>query len=268
MADILFLPPDHASLKGLPRGIGDLCKVIQGLLIHDSSSQGLYGKPPDSFRVDRTTKPVLERIEMALASHPMPLSKPRPPFERQVGTCRDYAAMLCSLARASGSEARVRCGFAWYLAARGFEDHWVTEHRGKRPSEWLLADAQLDEEHRAHFGISFEIGRVPRSQFLTAGEAWRQWRDGHASASSFGHGVYRGERLLLVNVVRDALAKSDVLVSSWDRWRELGDLSKPLDAVVLEMGDRVVAGDRNVISRIALIPPFDLLHLPQQIHGR
>lgn len=261
MTDILSLLQDLSCFGSLPKGVNGLCKIVQGLLIHDSSSQGLYGEPPKSFQVDRTTRPVRERIEMAMASHPIPLSYPRPPFERQVGTCRDYAAMLCSLARASGLEARVRCGFARYFATSRFEDHWVTEYIGEYQSEWLLADAQLDEKHRAHFDISFEIENVPRSQFATADEAWRLWRDGHAAATLFGHGEHRGARLLLVNLIRDALATSDVLTSSWDRWRDLEDLSKPLDAEILEMGDKVAAGDRKVISHIGMIAPFDLLHL-------
>jgi hypothetical protein len=259
MTGILHLPPDHHALGRLPEDIGDLCDIVQGLLIHDSSSQGLYGEPPEDFVIDRRTRPVLQRIETALALHPMPISRPRPPFERQVGTCRDYAAMLCALARAADFDARVRCGFARYFAAVGFQDHWVTERFDKRTSEWIIADAQLDEEHRAHFGISFNIENIPRSEFMTADEAWRQWRSGLVSADLFGHGAHRGERLLLVNLVRDALSKSDVLTSPWDRWRALADLSEPLDEPVLELGDKVVAGDDAMIQRIGATAPFDRL---------
>lgn len=259
MRDVLTLPADHRALEGLPTGIGDLCAVVQGLLIHDASALSLYGQPPTGLQIDRTTKPVLERIESATARHRLPLSCPRPPFERQVGTCRDYAAMLCALARVTGFRARVRCGFASYLGINPYEDHWVTEHRDEDRSGWLLADAQLDRQHREELGIPFAITNVPRAEFLTADEAWRWWREGHVPARQFGHGTHRGERLLLVNLIRDALATYDVLVSPWDRWRELGDLSEPLDPVVLDLGDRIASGDLTTVDCVGRLPPFDRL---------
>ena len=259
MLDVLTLPADHHALTDLPTGIGDLCAIVQGLLIHDASALSLYGQPPAGFQIDRTTKPVLERIEMATAGHNPPLSTPRPPFERQVGTCRDYAAMLCALARVAGLGARVRCGFAAYLGTNPYEDHWVTEHGDEDRSDWAVADAQLDPEHREELGIRFAITTVPRARFMTADEAWRQWRKGGVSARQFGHGTHSGERLLLVNLIRDALATSDILVSPWDRWRELGDVSEPLDPVVLDLGDRIASGDLAAIDPIGRLPPFDHL---------
>ena len=44
-----------------------------------------------------------------------PLTEPRPVEQQFIGTCRDYAALFCSLLRHQGRPARVRCGFAFYF---------------------------------------------------------------------------------------------------------------------------------------------------------
>ena len=71
-----------------------------------------------------------------------PLTEPRDPSERFVGTCRDFALLMCSLLRATGTPARIRCGFATYFDDGFHEDHWVTEYRLPDGS-WRLVDAQV-----------------------------------------------------------------------------------------------------------------------------
>src|SRR5690606_26618369 len=108
-----------------------------------------------------------------------------------VGTCRDFALMLCAMLRHRGVPARVRCGFADYFSSNGREDHWICEYRPAGEGRWALADPQLDVPHRAHLGIDFDTADMPRARFMTAPEAWRACRAG-AGAEGFGHGEARG----------------------------------------------------------------------------
>ena len=111
-------------LQGLPADVAGLCRVVQGLLIHDHFGFHLYGPPPPAFHhASRQTLPVSQRMSAILRADGERLSVARQPFARSVGTCRDFALMLCALLRQQGVSARVRCSFARYFKALSYEDH-------------------------------------------------------------------------------------------------------------------------------------------------
>ncbi len=143
----------------------------------------------------------------------------RPPERRQVGTCRDFALLLCSFLRVHRIPARVRCGFASYFGD-GWWDHWICEYRTAEADAWLRADAELDGVMREACGITFDPTCMPPGAFLTAGEAWISCRAERLSFADVGHGEHRGPWFAGVNVVRDALSVNGRETSSWDRWRE------------------------------------------------
>src|SRR6202035_2447024 len=133
-----------AAVAELPDDIGVLIPVVQGLLIH-SDWLGAYGVDESSFdRISRETLPVAERLALILERDPRAIASRRPPAQRSVGTCRDFALLLCGFLRSKGIAARLRCGFANYLRD-GWEDHWVCEYRDRRSKSWRLGDAQIDE---------------------------------------------------------------------------------------------------------------------------
>ena len=208
-------------LAGLPDDVADLCGIVQGLLIHDHFGGRLYGAPPADFETrSRATQPVALRLETIVADGPAPLSSARPPFERGVGTCRDFALLLCAFLRSRGMPARVRCGFADYFKPGLFEDHWVCEFWQTGEERWVLADAQLDEAHRHHLSIDFDVCDVPRERFQAPWKAWHLCRAGRAEPALFGHGDHRGAWFLQVNLVRDLLALRKQETSAWDQWRD------------------------------------------------
>lgn len=257
--DVLDVSTRADVIKGLPASICGLCDVVQGLLVHDAAVLTLYGDPPAGVRINRETLTVVDRIDAALAKSPLPLSRARPPFDRQVGTCRDFAAMLCAFARSSGYQARVRCGFATYLGGARPEDHWLVEYRERSDVAWKIADPQMDEAHRQDLEIAFDHLDLPRDQFMCADEAWRLWRRNDVPAENFGHGKHRGAGLVFVNLVRDALARKDILRSSWDAWRDLGDLDVSLPADVIVAGDRIIEGDLAELRALADKGPLAVL---------
>lgn len=206
------------AIAELSSDVGDLACVVQGLLVHEAWL-GAYGLDERDYReVSRATLPVAERLSRVVERDSRRLQLPRQPNGREVGTCRDFALMLCSFLRSKQIPSRVRCGFASYLGAR-WEDHWVCEYWDERAQRWRLCDPQIDDVLRDRLGVDFDPEDVPRDAFLTAGEAWLAWRHGGADAADFGHGDITGAWFIKINVVRDHYVLTRRETSAWDGWR-------------------------------------------------
>ena len=168
---------------------------------------------------DRETLPVAERLALVLGRDARALTERRPPAQRSVGTCRDFALMLCGFLRSQGIPARVRCGFAAYLIDDGWEDHWVCEYWDQPTRCWRLSDAQMDEVLSGRRKISFDPSDTPRHLFMTAGQVWTACRSGECDPDRFGHGATKGPWFIGVNVVRDHYVINNRETSEWDSWR-------------------------------------------------
>lgn len=210
-------------------------EVVQGVLIHSGALEkyGLTDTPGES----RETLPVEARLADVHARWAGPLTDSRPASARSVGTCRDFALLICAIMRCHAIPARVRCGFASYFTEAQWEDHWVCEVRiGDR---WQRIDAQLDAIHRDWLRIAFDILDLPREVFMTADEAWRSARASKLSPETLGHGDARGLWFAYVNLVRDRLALADCLSSDWDGWRAVASESQSLSPESIALGDQL-----------------------------
>lgn len=211
----------RAEFENLPTDVAALCRIVQGVLIHDYYGHHLYGPPPADYVVlSRDTLPVSQRLSAILASESGPISRARPPFERSTGTCRDFALLLCSMLRHRSVPARVRCGFAAYFSPGSYEDHWICEYWKADEQRWARADCQLDDPHQTTLSIDFDITDVPREQFVSPWQAWRMCESDTADPTLFGHGANAGRWFLQVNLVRDLLSLHKREVSPWDSWRD------------------------------------------------
>ena len=209
----------RAAVAELPSRVSALNAVIQGVIIH-TDWLGAYGVGESCFdRVSRTTLPVADRLSLVLQRDDRSLRIGREPARRTVGTCRDFALVLCGFLRSKGIPARLRCGFADYLGD-GWEDHWVCEYWDRETQGWRLSDAQMDEVLREKRKIAFDPADVPRRSFMKAGQAWAACRAGECDPEQFGHGAVRGLWFVKVNVVRDHYAINDREISAWDTWRD------------------------------------------------
>jgi hypothetical protein len=208
-----------AMIDALPHDIGDLCRAVQGVLLHADWCTS-YGLDASHFGPDaRTTLPLEQRLRSITEADPRPLDSPRTYPMRSPGTCRDYALMLCGALRHRGVPARVRCGFAAYFSGGTWEDHWICEYHRASDDRWRRADAQLDEVQRKVLGIAFDITDLPDALYVTAAEAWNRCRTSRDDAARFGHGAVKGLWFVRVNVVRDHYALNDAETSPWDTWR-------------------------------------------------
>ncbi|MEO1197842.1 MAG: transglutaminase [Pseudomonadota bacterium] len=212
--------PYHVAIAACPDDPAALVDIVQGLLLHDAAL-ALYGlSEADMGPISRETLPVGQRLERILMRDEAPLIRPRPPRQREIGTCRDYALLLTSLLRMKGHEAHLRCGFANYFELDGWEDHWIVEYRSPGETAWRFADAQLDAAHQMHLGLTVVASDLPTGRFLPADRAWVAHRTGKIPAGCFGHGAATGVEMLVVNLARDRLVLGGHVTSDWDTWRD------------------------------------------------
>lgn len=252
-------PGRHAaSFDALPESVAALVDVARGLFVHCDylSLYGLEGTA--SSTQSRKTLTVADRLDRIAANATDPLTVARNPARRQVGTCRDYALMVCAMLRHKGIPARVRCGFARYFSAGRLEDHWICECRQTLQARWVQVDAQLDDPHCNHLGIGFDTCDLPDGEFLTAEEAWRSVREDGIDPDLFGHGTIVGEWLLWVNLARDYLSLCGQEVSEWDGWRQALD-RRPILSSIEQMACDEIAG------RIRMVATAGQTDLPSQI---
>jgi len=211
--------------------------TIQGLLIHGSALTQ-YGVA-DTTPFSRETLCVEARLASVLARHDAPFTTTRAPNERSLGTCRDYALLVCAAMRSHGQPARLRCGFAAYLGDAPWDDYWICELWAA--DRWRRLDAQLDPVLRVALGVEFDPLNVPAQMFMTATEAWRGCRAGAFDPSGFGHGDVRGIGFVCLNLMRDHLAMQDRFSDGLDGWRSAGPQLHFLSAEILTIADSLVA---------------------------
>ena len=213
-------PGEMTALEAIaddaPRTVPELCKVVQGLVIHPFLTQ-LYGlEYPNEREEDLQIRPAKDILARALELDPSPLTAKRPPERRILGNCRDFSTVTTAFLRHHGVPARARCGFGTYFVDGKYIDHWVVEWwNGER---WVMTDAQIDNLQRQNPLIDFDPLDVPRDRFIVGGDAWSLYRNGKATADQFGVldmfeiGFARG------NLLKDVASLNKVELLPWESW--------------------------------------------------
>lgn len=228
-------PGRHADLyASLPSGIAALVKTVQGLVV-DKDFVGLYGLAlADRDRLGEVDARYLPTIlEQLLAKDGRPLLQAREPAARFVGSCRDYALLLCSMFRHVGIPARIRFGFATYFSKNRdtYGDHCVCEYWDEGERRWRLVDANVDPVVKSKVGVTANELDLSRDEFLVASDAWRLARSGQADPDRFGVPSIGIQGLWFIrgSLLRDLAALNKVEVLPWDYWG-LAD-RMPIDAL-------------------------------------
>ena len=223
-----------ALLDGLPRDVGGLAKVVQGLLIHEHIAPAYGVTLSAEQRAQAHMRSVEKMLDSIARQDSRPLPQARPPAERVVGVCRHFTLLHVAMLRRQGTAARARCGFGAYFEKGKFIDHWVTEYWNEDQQRWVLVDAQLDQRQRELFGIAFDPLDVPRDQFLVAGDAWQLCRSGKADAGAFGILDMHGLWFIAGNVIRDVAALNNHEMLPWDVWGAMTQNDAELDLSFLD----------------------------------
>lgn len=263
------LVPHAARLRELPETLPELCRVVQGLVVHPFHAR-LYGLDPAGLRQDELQiRRAQEMLDRVLTVDPRPLSEPRSPDRRFVGNCRHFTVLLCALLRARGVPARARCGFGAYFEPSRFVDHWVCEVWDEARAAWHLVDAQLDARQRQALRIPFDPIDVPRTQFLVAGDAWQRCRSGRADPQRFGILDLAGLWFVRGNLVREAAARAKRELLPWDGWGLMVEGGRESDGAELALLDRVAeltqAGDERHVEVLKLQNSEPGLRVPRVI---
>jgi hypothetical protein len=206
-------------LDSVPRDLPALCHIVRGLVVH-YHSDALVGcdLPPERFAEVRT-RSVASMLERLGELNPRPLTITRLPECRLIGCCRDAATLVCAVLRHHGVPARVRVGFASYLAPNLSVDHWVVEWWDDERQRWILTDAEQEAPVVGANGSTFDPCDVPRDEFLVAGQAWQASRAGWENASRFGYDPeMTGLGVIRNNLLHDLACLNKMELTPWDFW--------------------------------------------------
>jgi hypothetical protein len=218
-------PGDHAPLyAGCGPEPRQVAATVQNLLLHPLVARGRGIPIPDQAKDDAQARTVRRLLARLLGRDGRPLSQQRDSAARLFGTCRDHALLACSLFREHGVPARLRVGFATYLAPDFLDDHWVCEYW--RDGAWLLLDAQIDPPLAAGLGIDFDPMDVPAERFLRSGEAWRRVAAGEVPADRLGVSAIgiAGAWFAAGSVFRDmAVLTGREELLPWDYWGQANE---------------------------------------------
>jgi hypothetical protein len=226
-------------LEEIPDDIGELCRVVQGLLIHVFWAERYGIELPEVRKEEVGIRGVADKLARLRELDARPLTEVRPLERRLVGNCRDFSVMLTAMLRHQGRPARARCGFGAYFLPGRYEDHWVCEVWDVDQERWMLVDAQLDEFQCEALHIAFDPLDVPRDQFIVGGKAWQLCRSGMADPDAFGIFDMHGLWFVRGDFVRDVAALNKVELLPWDGWGIIEGQDEDLSMDDLAFLDRV-----------------------------
>ena len=237
---IMTQPGEYSHLlKNLPDGIADLCKTVQGVILHVFWAQE-YGVTLSEERKKEVNLRTFEQMLARIAElDTQTIDVARVPEKRVVGNCRDFSVFLCALLKYKGIPARARCGFGTYFAPDRYVDHWVCEYWNDAQERWVRVDGQLDSVQLSYLKPDFDPHDVPQGRFLSGAEAWRLCRRGELDPDLCGIFDMKGLWFVQGDLVRDFMALNNVEVLPWDCTEIMGGPEAVVSEEDYQLLDRI-----------------------------
>jgi hypothetical protein len=255
-------PGPHAGLlRSLPTKPKDLADALEGFVAHIEIARAFGHAVPPEAEGDRLLRRASTLLGEALRRDRRALTENRDLQNKLFGNCHEFALLAVSTLREKGIAARLRVGFASYLAPGLWEDHWVCQYW--TGSRWATFDAQLGSKTWSRLNIGFDLGDMPIAAWRSAASTWRAIRKGEIEATKCGvsfAGV-SGEWLVASAVLQDAAALAGMETVPGDAWgpalafgrarqvsqeeaRNIDALSKALDPTPVTRVDAVALLER------------------------
>ena len=239
-----------SALEGLPDEAVEICGLAPSVVIQPGDAKEL-NVSAERFG-ENQIRPVSNLIGALLALDSTPLTVPRAPHRRVIGTCRHFAVLSCALLRHRGIPARARCGFATYFQPGKGVDHWIVEYWHTGDQRRVRIDAEIIGQSILEDPTDLNPG-----DFLTGGEAWAAFRSGDIDASQFGvHGTENwGPAEIRGNAVRDLAALNKVETLPWDEWGRMeasykGETGAEYDELHDTIAAVRAAGDSSEVAKL------------------
>lgn len=259
---------DHASdVAKIEPAIRSVVAAVQDLLIYDVAAKWLYDVDLPPERADEVNlRHTYAMLDRAVELSSVPVHSPRPPAERALGRCRDYAVLTVAILRAHNIAARARCGFATYFVPGGFEDHWVAEYWNDTEQRWIMVDAQLDEAWCNGVGFRDDPFNIRADQFIIAPVAWQRCRNGTMDPNRCGltainehglHWVASNTALDFASLNKIEMLPWDVFAEGWEPGQPVPDDLSHYDEVAALCVDPDAHCD-ELLTRYATDPRFQM----------
>jgi hypothetical protein len=159
--------PNGYRLRSLPTEPQGLADALEGFIVHIAVARSFGHAVPLEAEGDRLLRRASRLLDEALRRDARALTESRDLQNKLFGNCHEFALFAVSTLREKGIPARLRVGYASYLAPGLWEDHWVCQHW--TGSHWAIFDAQLGSRTRSRLNVGFDPGDMPvkaRGKFL------------------------------------------------------------------------------------------------------
>ena len=171
-------PGEYAYLyENLPDSLPELCGLIRSQFIHPYAELPQYSEIIPEERWDENIKyPTVKSVLEGLLSYDSRgLADDRKHEDRLVLICRANATLLASILKCRGIPARVRAGYATYLAPGFHINHAICEVWNDNDKRWMLVDPSMDM-------IDFS-----RDLFDFSNDAWIKMQKGEIDPNIYGN---------------------------------------------------------------------------------
>jgi hypothetical protein len=208
----------QATLRELIRAPEELPEILTNFITIYGSARARGIEVPLTSEEDRNLRSTKNLLRVATQRDQRPFCNPRATADYIFGTCRDFGLLAVSALRESGIPARLRVGFANYLRPGHWEDHWVCEYWG--PRGWMILDASLGARMRAARGILWQAANVPRENWQSAAQIWREVKADSLDPALCGicFAGLSGAWFIARSMMQDAAALAGIETLPWDNW--------------------------------------------------
>jgi hypothetical protein len=240
-------PGEYAFLyEGLPEEFDDLCTVIKHQLIHPVELGPLRKELPEERHFEDLKYPTVgEMLASLYQLDPEGLHLDRKPEDRLIVACWHHALLLASILKHREIPARVRAGFALYIApdAGLHVGHAICEVWNDKKRGWM----RIDPDRQM---VDFR-----RKQFELPAEAWRALRRG-----AIEPGPYQAARSHGASAILDILCidLKSVLSDNSPYWENLRIAEDNLESL-----EHLTAAEVEVIDRVASLLANPDVHLEE-----